>query len=158
MPDSIVLKNEREQMQVTMRQFAAALGRLTDEQVPAALDVVRQLVDLSDEFKNTVRTRAIQLLQAAGTKVTDKGSLQVLIGGYKLTAIPTRTGLDPKKLETVLRRRGLDPTAGMNPTVTYKVDQQKVDKLVAEGKLTQGDLEAATYEESYRVMSEPMNE
>lgn len=157
MSSSIILASERQQMQSALQSFASALSKLTDEQVPAALDAVRQLNDLSEEMKDGLRVRAIQFLRSAGQRITDKGSLQTLIGGYRMTAIPTRSGLDPKKLEVALRRRGLDATAGMNPSITYKVDVDKVAALVDSGKLTQEDLTACQYDESFRVSVEPVD-
>lgn len=157
MSTSIILADERRVMQQALQTFSSAMSKLTDEQVPAALDMVKQLHELSEEMKDGLRARAIQFLRDVGQKVTDKGSLQTLIGGYRLTAVPTKTGLDPKKLEVALRRRGLDPTAGMNPTITYKVDIEKVAALMDSGKLTSDDIKTCQYDESFRVTVEPLD-
>lgn len=150
----IVLAEKKSHLQAALQSFASALSSLTNEQVPAALEIARDLGKLAEETEAALKTRALLYLNMHGHQVTDKGSVQAEVGGFRLTAIPTRTGYDPKKLEAVLRRRGLTPEAGMNVTVTYKVDEAKVAGLFAAGKLTEHDLEASKYDKSYRLAIE----
>ena len=79
--------------------------------------------------------------------MTDKGSMRASIGGFRVTAIPTRTGLDPTKVEGLLRRKNLDPNVHMKTTIKYALDQEKLDKL----ELSKGDLDACKYSPSFRL-------
>lgn len=151
---SIVLSDTKQELQTALRSFASALANLTDDQIPAALELARDLGKLAEETESQLKTRCLLYLNVNGHQVTDKGSTQANVGGYRVTAIPTRTGLDPKKLEVVLRRKGLQPADAMDATVTYKVNQQKVDKLVADGGLTNADITSALYDKSFRLSVE----
>lgn len=145
------LAPQKEQLTLALRNFAQALSTLSDEQVPAALEMARELGKLSDETGEALKQRALLYLNVHGQQVTDKGSRQARVDGFLLKAIPTRTGLDPKKVETLLRRKGMEPSAHMRSTIKYEVDAERMDKLVMDGKLSTQDVEACRYDKSFRV-------
>lgn len=145
------LAPQKAQLTLALRQFAEALSNLTDEQVPVALDMARELGRLAEDTQDALKQRALLYLNVHGQVVTEKGSRQARVGGFTVTAVPTRTGLDPKKVEPLLRRRGLEPSAHMKSTIKYDVDQARIDRLVAEGKLQPADVEACRYDKTYRL-------
>lgn len=148
---AIVLADEKNKLTTALQGWAAALAQLTPEQVPAALDMAVQFKKLGTEVYDRLRDRVLARVKANGSYVGEKGSMQDSVGGFKLSAIPTKSGTDPKKLEAKLRSLKLDPAVSMEATVSYKVDAAKLNKLVAEGTLS---LEDVAYDPSYRVSVE----
>lgn len=147
MSNAIVLADEKAKLFTALNSYANALANLSDEQVPAAFDMTDQLRDMAEEVRTRLRDRILLYVQAKGRQLTDKGSMTAESGGFKLTAIPTRTGIDPKKLEALLRRKGIDPAVAMDATITYKVNMGKL----ATCSLTPGELTACSYDKAFRV-------
>ncbi len=133
------------------RDLGAALQNVPDQEVPSAVATLRRLETMLKENVDRLKDRALLYLNVNGQQVTEKGTKEVALNGHVMRAIPTRTGIDPKKLEAALRAKGIDPSAHMIPTITYKVDDFRVAKLVAAGMLTQQDLAAVQYDKSYRI-------
>lgn len=148
---SDIVLAEKKQMMTALHAFASALSNLTEEQVPDAFDTVDKMQKLSDEVREQLRTRLLLFLNVHGSTKGDKGTKEAESGGYLLQAIPTRTGIDPKKLEALLRRKRLDVESGMDATITFKVNEDKLARLVASGQLSEQDREACRYERAYRV-------
>lgn len=140
----------RQDLQTHLRQFAATLTTLRPDDIPVALEVVRQLESLGSEIGDRLRGMLIDRLKEFGVVETDKGTLRLDIGDKKVRAIPTRTGYDPKKVETALRRRGADPAAFMDTTLTFKVNTDKLKN----SPLTEDDLKGCEYTLNYRVTIE----
>lgn len=152
---AIVLADEKQKLWGALQAYAAALSNLTDEQVPTAFGTADELQKLSEDVRSRLRDRLLLYLQVNGQKTTEKGSVAADVGGFTVTAIPTRTGIDPKKLETLLRRKGIDVEAGMDATVAYKVNPEKVAKLLESGRLHEQDREACLYDKAFRVKCAP---
>lgn len=140
----------RQDLQTTLQTFAQTLNTIQPDDIPAALQIVRKLEELGEELGDRFRNQLIERLKESGEKVTDKGSLRMEIGDRTVQAIPTRTGLDPKKVETALRRKGLDPSAYMDTTLTFKVNEAKL--MAAEFSLD--ELKQCAYTLAYRVTVE----
>ncbi len=66
-------------------------------------------------------------------------------------AIPTKTGTDPAKLETMLRAKGLDPIICMDTEVRYKLNPTKALRAVVGGQISQADLDSCAYDPAFRV-------
>jgi hypothetical protein len=154
MSDAIVLSNEKNKLMAALSSFASALSNLTPEQVPAAFEMADNMKDLSEEVRTRLRDRLLTELDTYGEQYTDKGSRSMSLGGFKIAAIPTRTGVDPKKLEALLRRLKLDPTVAMDAKVTYAVNQTKVMQAISDSKLTAEDVAACQYDKAFRVQVE----
>lgn len=148
MSDAIVLADEKNKLMSTLAGFASALSSLTPEQVPAALDIAIGLKKLGEEVADRLRERLAETVAKDGEVYTDKGSKRASIGGWKVTVIPTKTGTDPKKLESKLRALGKDPANYMDATITYKVNIGKLSLLVQTGDLTLADV---AYSPDFRV-------
>lgn len=155
---NIVLADEKTKLFAVLQGYASVLSQLTEEQLPEAFEMTDKLEKLADEVRDRLRSRLLKWVKETGETVTEKGSKANTIGGFKVSAIPTRTGIDPKKLEALLRRLGLDPTAGMKPTITYAVDDEKVMQLIGAGRLTVEDVNNCKYAESFRIQVEKARE
>jgi hypothetical protein len=151
MPDAIVLADEKTKLFAALSGYASALSNLTPEQVPAAIDMTLQLKKLAEEVYERLRDRLIKDTQEKGYKATDKGTMEQSIGGFKVRAIPTKTGTDPKKLEAKLRALGMQPENYMDATMALKVNAGKLALLVATKTLTLADV---AYDPSFRVQVE----
>jgi hypothetical protein len=150
----IVLANEKSKLFTVLSGYANAISNLTDEQVPEAFEMTDNLKTLADEVRDRLRDRLLGWVQRAGEVVTEKGSMAGSTGGFKVTAIPTRTGVDPKKLEALLRRLKLDPVICMDQTVAYKVNNDKITTALIKGQLTVEDVASCNYDKSFRVQVE----
>lgn len=151
MSDAIVLADEKSKLFTALSGYATALSNLTPEQVPAAMDMTTQLKKLAEEVYGRLRDRILENVKENGQVVSEKGSMSMGVGGFKVSAIPTKTGTDPKKLEAKLRALGKDPASYMDATITYKVNIFKLGVAVEGGLLK---LEDVAYDPAYRVMVE----
>lgn len=158
MPDAIVLADEKRKLFTALSGYAGALSTLTDEQVPEAFEMTAKLGELADEVRTRLRERVLNRVLAEGEVITDKGSKGMRVAGYKLGCIPTRTGIDPKKLEALLRHKKLEPAVAMDSTVTWSVNNNKVMASVKEGRLTAADVESCRYAPAWRVSVEKSDE
>lgn len=154
----IVLADEKGRLFTALGSYATALSNLTEEQVPEAFEMTDKLNKLAEEVRDRLRSKLLAWLAEHGEVVTEKGSKAGVVGGFKVSAIPTRTGIDPKKLEALLRRLKLDPNTHMKTTLSYAVDDAKVMALVQAGRLTVEDLNNCKYSESFRIAVEKARE
>lgn len=150
MSDAIV-PTVKKQLMATLVSIADQLANLPAEQVPAAVQLMANGKALFEEAYSRFRDRAITQLKENGSPVGEKGSLTQQLGTWTMTAIRTRSGFDPKKVEALLRRKGLDPAAWMRTTLTYAVDDEKLANLKARPDVTAADMEGCKYDESYRI-------
>ena len=151
MSDAIVLADEKNKLFTSLQGWATALSKLTPEQVPAALEIASSFKKLGVEVYDRLRDRVLEEVKKNGSVTSEKGSMAASVGGFKATAIPTKTGTDPKKLEAKLRALGMEPSVGMDAQITYLVNKEKLASLVAGGALTLADV---AYDPSYRVQVE----
>lgn len=128
--------------------FAGALTGMEKADQPAALDVITQMKKVTEEVYDRLRSRCLDQAILDGHKVTEKGTYEASYNGFTVRAIPTRTGTDPKKLEAKLRALKLEPSAWMDTTLVYKVNDAKLMPLIEDGRLK---LEEVAYDKSYRV-------
>lgn len=130
---------------------------LSVEQLPPAalasiMFVARRVKNAMDKgIEPIAKTRIIHLLKERGNLVTDKGSRRLMIDGWTMFMKPTRSGLDPKKLEALIRAKGKDPANYMNTRIVYEVDEAKANKLVDKKIMTDDELESCKYDESWTV-------
>ena len=151
---AIVLADEKNKLFPALQSWATALSNLAPEQVPAALDMARQMKNLSEEVHDKLRDKLLEGVKKNGVVVTAKGSLQDTVGGFKVIAIPTRTGVDAKKFEAMLRAKKVEPSVHMDSTITLKFNQTKADQAVGAGVITQADLDSCKYDPAFRVSVE----
>lgn len=112
-----------------------------------------ELADLVDELKGAAKQRITERLQSEGKKVTEKGTLRLSDdSGWTFEARPTNTGFDPKRVESLVRAKGLDPRQYMQTVLTFKIDTDGMSRLQKDGHATEDELETCRYPLSYTVM------
>lgn len=142
---------EGQKLKLALREFASTVGIVKDEQVPQALQILKEGQELFKGGYENMRERFLKLAKEQGTKVGDKGSMQLEMGGKVGVAVPTRSGYDPKLVEAMLRRRKLDPGTWMEMEITYGLDLFKLASAREQGLIDDADLEGCKYKPSYRV-------
>lgn len=144
----------REPTVALMRDVAQQLATLPPERYGEAMEFLSFIEKATEGLKTTFGERVKEAALANGSKTTDKGTHEWLIGGYTIRAIPTRTGVDPKKLEARLRAKGLDPAVAMDQTIAYKVNEGKLATAIASGKLTREEADGCKYELNHKLSVE----
>jgi hypothetical protein len=109
-------------------------------------------------IEGLLKKRVIEFVKTKGHITTEKGSMGAEADGLQFEIRPYRSGLDPKKLEALIRAKSLDPAKFMDTTVTYSlsVDEMKQRRLKA--AFTEAELEAAIYDESWTVQTPKVKE
>ena len=148
MSDLVLAKSE---IQLALRGLATALSSLSEDQIPVAIDFLRQMEKTVAYNEGLLKARALEFMQTAGNQITEKGTLEAQVGSYTMRAVPTRTGFDPKLIGPMLRTKRMDQEAGMDPTITYKVNPDKLARLLSDGLLTDADLDQCRFEKSFRL-------
>lgn len=107
---------------------------------PAKLAEAHRILDaLDDKLKRMsgmVKTELKLHIQAHGTPVGDKGSKELEVAGYKypLRSMVAAGTLDDRKVEAKLRAKGISVESGMNATVSYRANREKLRLLSGEGR------------------------
>jgi len=143
----------KDSIAVVLTKFTDLLATLPTTQLPQASVFINDLEQVTKDIKDSIKSRIKDLVSAGGQVATDAGTKRMTVNGYVLEIQPSRTGLDPKAVETKLRAKGLDPEVGMDAEVKYKVNEGKLTSLVASGKMTQDEVETCRYPAEYKVMS-----
>lgn len=108
--------------------------------------------DSLKNFKEALRSRLLEVLTSQGTRVTEKGTLQIELGeGRVQRAVPSNTKPDDKLVESRVRAKDLSPEVWMDRVITYKVNESKLQSLVDSGQFTKEDYAACFKPTSYRV-------
>lgn len=144
----------REPAVALMRDVASQLATLPPERYGEAMEFLSFIEKATEGLKTTFGERVKETVLKDGTQTTEKGTREWLMGGYCVRAIPTRTGVDPKKLEARLRAKGLNPEVAMDATLAYKVSEPKLAAAVAAGKLTREEVDGCKYELNYKLAVE----
>ena len=144
----------REPAVALMRDVASQLATLPPERYGEAMEFLSFIEKATEGLKTTFGERVKETVLKDGTQTTEKGTREWLMGGYCVRAIPTRTGVDPKKLEARLRAKGLNPEVAMDATLAYKVNEVKLATAIASGKLTREEADGCKYELNYKLAVE----
>lgn len=148
---NLKIYDDRNKLWLALADYSQSLAKISTEEAPVAYEVALDLVKLADEVKEKLRERLIDHTQINGQQVGDKGTLEAVMGDKVVRCIPTRTGLDPKQIEGLMRSKGLDPNTNMRSTVTYAVDYEKISDLINMGKLTNSEVEKCRYDKAHRI-------
>lgn len=137
---------------MALAAFAQSIVKAGLDDLTFALDQLKQWTKAQKDLKEVIDTRLEPMILKAGEVVTDKGTVELTTGdGQVLRAQPTRTGYDPKKLEQVLRLNKVSPETCMDATVSYKINQSKLQVFLQAGILTEEQLKPALYEAHYSI-------
>lgn len=112
-------------------------------------DMLKGYEDAISDVAGVARGKLLDLLKEKGS---GESSLKLTVGDWELSARPRKTGLDAKKLEALIRAKGIDPTNYMTTKVTYEVDPARTELLIADGKLTQAELDTCVPPIEYNLM------
>lgn len=134
--------------------LTAASLILSQENLPAPVlaetfDMLKGYADAIDDVAGVARSKLLDMLKEKGS---GESSLKLVVGDWELSARPRKTGLDAKKLESLLRAKGIDPTAYMTTKVTYEVDPTRTELLTRDNRLTQAELDTCVPPLEYNLM------
>jgi hypothetical protein len=107
---------------------------------------------IEDLVKNG-RDRLLNLVLEQGEQVTETGTKRLTVDGWEIEARPRKSGLDPKKLEGLLRAKNLPVEKYMTPEITYSVSELGVQNLLREGKMTPDEMTNCHHELAYNLMT-----
>lgn len=139
-----------EKSKLYFTEMAQALtARLAYEMTPGNMfethDAILAMADALGEFVKVAREKTVHILVNEGTQTSQAGSVAFRWekGGrvWEKKAV-VRMGVDPQKIEALLRAKGFQLEKGMDATIEYKPNQWKLQVLVAEGQVTQDELDA----------------
>jgi len=162
MKKDAIVRGEKPVLATAQKILTAAFAELAlpfsgrIEAKPAVLaEAYDRLTEVQKVVEDTIKVakdKMKELVKSTGTFVEGtKGSYEAVLGEYQYSIRPTRTGVDPKKLEALLRSKDKDPEVYMDPKVTYTVNEQKLGAALAKKVLTKAELETCMYEESYAL-------
>lgn len=133
--------------------FASSISNLTPDQYAPAIQFIRTTEKLAEDAGKVLKPLIVGTVKARGKRETDAGTMRLTLGDYKLEIQPMSTALDEKKVEALLRAKGMNPNTHMDTVIKYKVNQGKLDTLVSEGKLSKDELEGCKPAENWKVMT-----
>lgn len=118
------------------------------ENVADALVILKMVEKQAEAMNAYVRDAAIRLLKEKGQEVGEKGT-RTLTAGNWLLEMHRKNGIDPKKLEKLLREKGLEPEVAMTPTIKYSVNYTKLTDL----GLSHDTMRDIAFDESWSLQS-----
>lgn len=134
-----------------LMQLGGALAQVRPEQYGEVLTTIKSFEGVLEAAQVNLDNKIKALVQANGKVETEKGTKRLEVGGYTLGIVPTRTGYDPKRVEALLRAKGHQPDVGMDPVITYRVNETRLKGGVALGQLTEDELETCRYDLKFKV-------
>ena len=144
--------------ETAIKSVQEATSIAAPERLATGLATLIEWQNAIEETAKQVKAMVVAIVKERGNQTTSTGSKELIAAGWKLRIQPWRTGYDSKKVEALLRAKGLQPASHMDSKITYSVNEMKLGALVATGTLTQEELETTRYEETYTVRSpEPVN-
>jgi hypothetical protein len=154
-PDALASIEAIEKGSIRLWQaFASQLSNLTPEQYPHALQFIKVTEKLTEDAAKLLKPMVIELVKGQGNKATDLGTMRLNVGGFTLEIQPNSTGkLEEKKVEALLRAKGLDVETHMDAVVTYEVNESKLNAAMKAGRLSKDELDTCRKGESWKLMS-----
>lgn len=95
---------------------------------------------ITSKYAELVKKRVREIVEKHGQRIPGKQSMSLTCGLYSQEIRPCGGGLDSKLLVPLLNDKGMPLIHGMDPTVTYKPNKDKLESLVAGGQLTREEL------------------
>lgn len=138
---------------IAFKQMAHLLSLdLTPPALAGAFDTLKDWDDVVSDLIKSARERLLTLLKSDGEKTTDAGTLRLNVDGWALEARPQSTNYDAKRLEALLRAKGLSVDTYMTREVSYSVSPDGVARLLADGVATLDELNTTKPEARFNVM------
>lgn len=132
-----------QRMKTLLKDISGILDTAAPEKLAETLATVKEVVKVLDYSIEAAQDRLITHVLAVGEDVPEtKGTKEW--NGVKVR--PTRTTLDPKKVEALLRAKNLDVNLYMDKKLTYVVNETRLENV-----LNEGEQEACRYELKYQL-------
>lgn len=133
--------------------IATVIGNasITPTTLATAVDKLNQVAAYIKSLQESARNRMLNLVMERGEVRTDKGTRVLTDGEWTLEVRPTRTGIDSRKLERLLRAKGQNIEGWMTPKITYEYNPGMAAEAIARGVLTEDELATCKYDESWSV-------
>ncbi len=125
---------------------------LSEAKTPTVMKVHSQLKEWATLLENVERMTKAMLVDEVtrlGTVTTEKGSRELVVGNKLLAIRPHKTGLDAKRVEALLRAKGLSVDELMDKKVTYILNDTRLASAVDNGELTKDELETCRPETTW---------
>lgn len=130
--------------------FATQLSNIKDEEVPVAVKFIDTMKKLSEHTRDMLKARVIELVTKNGKKVTEAGTMRMPMAGLVMEIQPTGNGYDPKKVEALIRAKGLDVEHYMDKEIKYSINE---GKMKSAKKITHDEWETCRKEQGWKMMS-----
>lgn len=120
--------------------------------------LVKSLGKVFEENERALRNNLLEYIKSHGQPINENGSLEAQVEGYRLPANRTPPKYDDKKVEGMLRSKGIPVVAGMRSVEVYETDVVKLERLLTLepgtsyfGLVTLAELEACKTTEKWAV-------
>ena len=144
----------QQSMNHALHSLARAAGNaVTPATVAPMYGLIAEWVEALEATKELLRSRIIDILEKDGEVVTDKGARSAELNGWHFEMRPQKTGPDSKKVEALLRAKGLSPAEWMDTDLKYKASTEKLAKAVGAGVLSEAEAQTCNYDLHYAVIS-----
>lgn len=140
-------------VQAGLVSLANQLLTATPPEVTAVMVQLKTWTKAIKDISDVARALLIAHLQKEGKQTTEKGSLGLEVGGFKLEARPTRTGYDAQKVEALLRAKELSLDTYMDKDIRYVLNETRLESAVVAGVLSKDEVETCRYEVSYALQT-----
>ena len=135
-----------------LEALSNALTKVEPRELQDAWVLVKQVESAVEAMEAHLKQVIEGFVLEHGKDVGEKGGKQVVFPtGEMLRLRLHRTGVDSKKLEKLLRARGVDVETCMDARVSYAANTEKIDKAVAKGLLTAEDVASTYYDATWVV-------
>ena len=138
-------------------EFLKDLSSLVAKASPAELTEtfihLKAWEEALEDIGSVARGMLLKILETGGTVTTDKGSMSMQIGEYRIQARPWRTGFDPKKVEALIRAKGKIPGDFLDQEIKYVVSLVRLENAVTMKELTRDELETCKYPLSWALQA-----
>lgn len=147
-----------DEIRVSISSALAAIGKelskpkLELKTIADLMNLVRKTEKVLEEDEEILKPHIVEALKSKGT--TPEGQKQKIlsVGGWVLKMHPTKTGLDPKKVETGLVMKDKDPKKYMIEVKSYKLPiEGSREEAKLKALFTEAELKDMEYTESWTV-------
>jgi hypothetical protein len=115
------LLSAREDVLHAFRKLAGVAPTLDEEDTFDLWDMARELEEVTEELVKNARAKMLKLVQTKGVQIPDGKGLQLVINGRRVECRRSRDGLDAKKVQAWLAKKGEAPERALAEKVTYAI-------------------------------------
>lgn len=127
-----------------------SVGTLAPETLTKVIQTVKTYEKAIEKLTEVYKARYLNHLKEKGV-AGETGTLTARVGAYTWEARVQSNKYDEKRIEALVRAKGMEPEDHMDAHITYKVNEAKLDKAIERGLLKREDVEACRAERRYAV-------